>query len=222
MTTATKSKTPRRKRAEKRTVMHLLLDMTGSMAGSKIQTLSAVNEYMKTIREGKDTQGLVLTLSLFNSEIRVQRHLDAVKASEIKDLTMATYRPHAFTPLYDAIGQTITDAATQTKKGDGTLVVIVTDGFENASREYTKARIIDLIDEKQKEGWQFVYLAQNLDAMAAGAQFGIDPGSTMSYDADSTPQAFVAMASATAEYAAGGSKRSARFTGSANTKDLRS
>ena len=221
MTMETKSKTPRRKKAQKRTVAHLLLDMTGSMLSSKQVTLSAVNEYLGSVRRGKDTQGFEFTLSLFNSDIRVRKHLDAVKAAKIEDLTGDTYLPDWNTPLYDAIGQTISDAASQTKKGDGTLIVIVTDGWENASREYTKDGIIRLIDEKQKDGWQFVYLAQNLDAMVAGAQLGVDPGNTVSYDAASVSQAYAMMADLTAQFAASGSTRSAQFTGSRSTRDLR-
>jgi len=224
MTTDTKPKPRSRKpktQVAKRTVAHLLLDMTGSMLSSKQVTLSAVNEYLGSVRSGKDTQGFLFTLSLFNSDIRVKKHLDAVKASKIEDLTGDTYLPDWNTPLYDAIGQTISDATSQTKKGDGTLIVIVTDGWENASREYTKDGIIRLIDEKQKAGWQFVYLAQNLDAMAAGAGFGIAAGNTVSYDAASAPQAYQVLASATSTFAVSGSESNASFTGSTSTKDLR-
>ena len=221
MTTATKKRSGNRKKAEKRTVAHLLLDMTGSMLSSRQTTLLAVNEYLRSIRDGKDTQGFVFTLSLFNSSIGVRPFQDASPAAKIKTLGPNDYEPNAITPLYDAIGQTITDAAAQTKKGDGTLIVIVTDGWENASREYTKDGIIRLIDEKQKEGWQFVYLAQNLDAMAAGAQLGVDPGNTVSYSLDTSSQAYQVLASSTAQYAAGGSTRGASFTGSRHTRDLR-
>lgn len=221
MATETKKRSRSPKKVAKRTVAHLLLDMTGSMLDSKQVTLSAVNEYLGSIRRGRDTKGFVFTLSMFNSDIRVKKHLDGVVAADIADLTGDVYLPDWNTPLYDAIGQTISDAAGQTKKGDGTLIVIVTDGWENASREYTKDQIIRLLDEKKKEGWQFVYLAQNLDAMAAGAGFGIDPGNTVSYSPDTSAQAYQVLAASTAQFASEGSTVSDSFTGSASTKDLR-
>jgi hypothetical protein len=69
-------------------------------------------------------------------------------------------------------------------------VVILTDGYENGSRQYTKAHIKDLIEAKTKEGWTFVYLGANQDAFAEAGDLGISQNCTMNYDVRRTPQAF--------------------------------
>jgi len=101
-------------------------------------------------------------------------------------LTMETFQPRGMTALLDAIGSTIknwTGSANPT-------VIILTDGFENASKTYSKAHIKDLIEQKTKEGWTFVYLGANQDAFTEAGNMGIAPQCTMNFDTRRTPEAF--------------------------------
>jgi len=72
-------------------------------------------------------------------------------------------------------------------------LIILTDGHENASIEYTKAHVKDLIEQKQKDGWTVIYLGANQDAFAEGGSLGIAPHMTMNYDVRRTPEAFRAL-----------------------------
>ncbi|NIP23783.1 MAG: VWA domain-containing protein, partial [Phycisphaerae bacterium] len=117
----------------KKKYVSFILDETGSMLSVKDQTISGYNEYLDTLKQEKD---VLFTLTKFNSA-KVEVVYDAVKIKDVELLTADTYHPTATTPLYDAIGTTITslEKATKNKKGKK-LVVIQTDGLENASKEF--------------------------------------------------------------------------------------
>jgi hypothetical protein len=87
--------------------------------------------------------------------------------------------------LLDAIGKTIKGAT-----ASAPTVIIFTDGQENASQDYTKSHIRDLIEQKTKDGWTFVYLGANQDSFAEAGSLGIAANKTMNYDVRDTPTAF--------------------------------
>ena len=211
-------KPAKRAKKVKTTVVHLLLDMTGSMAARKDETIAAFNEYIKSLQASDDTKGFSFTFSQFNSIIGVKKIVKQVSMKDVPLLDDSNYRPDAVTPLYDAIGRIIHDADKQADKNDAVLIVIQTDGQENASQEYTKEAVKQLI--KDRESWQFVYLGCDLDAMGQGAALGIQAGNTMSYNNKNTRTAYARMASSTINYAAGGSKSTRSFIGK-DTVDLR-
>lgn len=165
------------------TMVSLLLDETGSMMPTKGTTISGFNEYLSTLR--KDGNRYLVTLTLFNSERVEVRHLSK-PPSEVPDLTDATYQPNAMTPLYDAIGKTITalDRELRVIVGKPNVVmVIMTDGLENASHEWTKQGVQKLIMERRTAGWNFIYLGANQDAWEEAGQIGISMQSAVAYDA---------------------------------------
>src|SRR5207253_953347 len=102
--------------------------------------------------------------------------------------TASDFEPRGTTPLYDAIGRSVTLAQGRACTPDGSneqpLVVVLTDGLENASHEYTHAQIFDLIKAKESAGWIFTYLGANQDAYAVGGAIGINAGATQNYVAD--------------------------------------
>ena len=120
----------------------LILDETGSMQDCKGAAITGFNQYVATLRqEPIETR---LTLTLFNSgktEVRYQ----AEPVAWVHDLDVETYRPRDTTPLYDAIGRTLTAARQQVPAEAKKLCVIFTDGEENASREYNRQQIFDMI-----------------------------------------------------------------------------
>jgi Mg-chelatase subunit ChlD len=193
----------------KKTLVSFVLDETGSMQNVKQATIAGFNEYVGTLRE--NGKGVRFTLTQFNSD-KVKVMLNNVKMRDVPDLTDETYQPSSLTPLYDAIGQTIRSAeeATDGKKRN-VLVVIQTDGHENDSREFTRQSIFNLIQEKKKAGWTFVFLGADQDAWEVGQQLGLDRGNVSSYDSAETAKTFTRVATATMSYVSRGGKQTDDF-----------
>ena len=168
------------------TFVSLVLDETGSMADCRGATVSGFNEYIKTLKTRKDP--VKFTLTLFNTNKTEIRHR-CVPLEMVRELNNLNYIPDACTNLYDAVA-----AAIRAMEGDiasvspkpAVLCVIMTDGQENSSKEYDYDKIRDLIQEKEKDGWNFVYLGANQDAWAVGTSLGIAAHNTMSYKPSDT------------------------------------
>lgn len=186
-----------KKKKDKGTLVCFLLDSTGSMLQVKEETIIGFNQYVDKLKEQR---GVKMLLTKFNSI-----YIDVgtpVSINKIDHLTAETYIPDNATPLYDAIGRTIKEAS-ENEDGQKVVVTIMTDGLENASREYTKDGIFQLIESKKKAGWQFVFLGANQDAYAVGGGLGISRAGTHTYDQTRTVQTFAAAAAATTRYAEG-------------------
>jgi len=143
-----------------------------------------VNEYLKGLNDGDDIKVTVVT---FNSDNPFKIVYDNVKPRKAKPFTTDSYVPASTTPLLDSTAAIINHMNQKRKviKKNGTkprmLVAIMTDGLENASREYTLQQIHDMITKKQKKGWEFAFLGADQDAFAAGAAMGVPIGSTVTY-----------------------------------------
>lgn len=143
-----------------------ILDETGSMMSIKEKTIKDFNEYIQTINKAKG----IFTLTKFNTT-----KVEVVYTKPIKDvpeLTTETYKPTDSTPLYDAIGKTVKALESDEGKQD-ILVVVLTDGEENSSKEYDKKAITALMKEKESKGWTFVYLGVGEAAWAEGHKMGM-------------------------------------------------
>lgn len=154
-----------------------LLDESGSMSTNKTATMNAFNEYLKTL---KGMDNVRFSLTKFNSS-GVKIVYTAVDPKKVQDLDYSNYLPSDTTPLYDAIGQT---AATLTEKTIGksrVLFIIQTDGYENASKEYDRERIFNLVRGKRLDGWEFVFLGADIDSYSVGNMLGIDPSNVANY-----------------------------------------
>lgn len=126
-----------------------ILDETGSMQTYKQETMAGFNEYIKGLRESDEAKKMKFTLTKFNSN-KVEMVYDSVKLNKVAELNDENYLPDASTPLYDAIGRTI--RALETKGSDHCLVVIQTDGLENASKlPWRRPRHLEAIGEKISE-----------------------------------------------------------------------
>ncbi|NIT13532.1 MAG: hypothetical protein GWN14_25105 [candidate division Zixibacteria bacterium] len=139
----------------------ILLDETGSMSGQEQRVVSGINEYINTLRmKAADKQhNYHVTLNLFDSQ-RWRKYyrgpLETFPLMERKD-----YTPGAMTPLYDAIYRTIRNVEKQTDNVK-VLIIIDTDGLENASREVGQQQVFNKIKEKESEGWTFVFLGAEM------------------------------------------------------------
>ena len=162
----------------------MVLDRSGSMEGVREETIRSFNRFLSDQRE--EPGEAVLTLVQFDDEYEVV--YDAAPLVDVPDLTAQRYVPRSSTALLDAMGQTIkrTDARLGDRRSQHAatkvLFVVITDGLENASREYDQRLVFDLIRERQRRGWQFVFLGANQDAIATASQYGIDRGGAMNVE----------------------------------------
>lgn len=187
----------------------VVLDRTGSMAPIKHDVIGGFNSFLKKQREVIGTR---ITLVQFDSQNPHEVVYQDLPVSEAPELTEATYVPRASTPLYDAVGQTIAKSEAQEMVSSNpeiafakTVFVIVTDGQENSSREYTAEHVRKLIKQKKKQGWQFVFLSADLDSFETARSIGIPMANSMAYDhnRDGTQSAFASLAVNTVSYAGG-------------------
>lgn len=144
----------------------LVIDRSGSMNSTREQTIQSINSFL-SIQKESDVE-THLTLCFFNDQINAHQPKPIGK---IRDLTPSEYQCTGTTALYDAIGQTITRH--QPKEKELTLVAIMTDGMENASKEYSLGHVRKLIEEKTKEGWQFQFLGADLSHSADADDLGM-------------------------------------------------
>lgn len=192
----TKKKTTKSKPKKLLTIVNVILDESGSMGCCQESTISGFNECLETLR--KDAKNDIrFTLTKFNTETNVV--LPSIKLKDVPELTNVNYTPNGMTALYDAIGKTIATVDNAAKndpklKKARMLVVIITDGEENSSKEFDQKKIFNLIDEKKKGNWTFVFLGADQDAYAAGCLLGIDKGNTLSYNSTQTKQMFRSVA----------------------------
>ena len=204
--------------AKKKTFINFVLDETGSMSSCLDATISGFNEYVGELR--KNGKGVRFTLTKFNSN-KVETVYEQVKLKDVPDLDYVSYKPAAMTPLYDAIAQAIrsTERAVKGEK-QSVLCVIMTDGHENSSREFTQDALFKLIKQKETDGWTFAYLGANQDAWAVGQAIGFQQGNVMNYDTAETKKAFRTAANASTSYLVHGSKQSkSLFSEPSSTSD---
>lgn len=150
----------------------VVLDESGSMESIKDKTISCMNEYVESLKP----QGKMCHLTLVTFRTGDTTWLcDDVPVKDVPKITHANYRPGGGTPLLDAVGATIERIKQQVEKmpdNPDVLFIVVTDGEENCSRQYTHPQVIDLIAAQEKAGWTFVYLGANQDSWRAAHGLG--------------------------------------------------
>jgi len=164
-----------------------ILDRSGSMNGLEKDTIGGYN---KLLEEQKLLPGdVTVSTVLFNDAIEVIH--DRVSIKEVNAITENEYYVGGFTALYDAVGQSINHIGKQLFETDENsrpskvMIVIVTDGMENASREYSHTMIKKMIDhQKTKYSWDFIFLGANFDAEAFSESISIDKDRAVQYEND--------------------------------------
>lgn len=190
----------------KKTYYLLILDKSGSMQSVLSQTVEGFNEQARMIKHLQaryPKQEIMVSLTTFNDEIEHNMHVN--KASEIKELVACehnsfrksdpgsknkiNYIPDGMTALYDAIGMSVNklknEISKEIKSNKATaVVVIITDGHENSSREYSFEAIRQLIDKLEKtEKWTFSYLGATPDAVSIATNLNIKKHNSFAFDA---------------------------------------
>lgn len=178
-----------------------LLDETGSMGPIADDVIGGFNGYLDTLAADDASKDALITLVKFDSNHAPTLFAEKTPA-EATRLTRDNYRPGAMTPLIDASMKIIAAAEKiEAKNDDKFIVVIHTDGAENASREFTLAQLQDKIKDRTSAGWEFLFLGASMDAWGQGAAVGVAGVRTMNFTPDQTTQNFAAMAGATVRYA---------------------
>lgn len=173
---------------ENLTEIVFILDRSGSMKGLEADTIGGFNAMLE--RQKKAEGEVLLSTLLFSNETEVLH--DRADIRRVEPLTLHDYRVGGSTALLDAIGGAIRhignlhrEACTEERPAH-TLFVITTDGQENASRRYGYAELKRLIErQKERYGWEFLFLGANMDAVAAASRFGIDADRAVRYHCDS-------------------------------------
>jgi uncharacterized protein YegL len=158
-----------------------VVDRSGSMQGIRTDMIGGLNTLIE--EQAKEPGACRLTIWQFDST-SIDKVFDNEDITGVRKLTDADFQPRGSTPLFDAVGTALADADTRHQDGDYEVFIIVTDGAENASREYTRTMIFDEITRRTSEGWVFSYLGANHDAYGASQGIGIAKGSTQSFAAD--------------------------------------
>ncbi len=155
----------------------IILDESGSMNSVKQATIEGCNEVVQTIKavgEKFPEQSHSVTFVTFNG-VDITTHLFNQPVGKMDEISEKSYRPSASTPLYDAIGESVNRLRNETDKVEdyNVLVTILTDGYENASREYTGKDVKALIDELKQKNWTFTYIGADHDVESVASSISI-------------------------------------------------
>lgn len=154
----------------------IILDKSGSMSSIARQAIDGVNETIASIKRSQEKhpeQDNVLTLVAFCG-CEIKKIYEQAPIGEVKPITNRDYMPCCMTPLYDAIGNTITTIHGLMDDKSIASVTIITDGYENASKEFSHKAIKSLIEAYKNEGWAFAYIGADHDVEAVSFSLSID------------------------------------------------
>ena len=169
------------------TELVFILDRSGSMSGLEADTIGGFNAMIE--KQKKEAGEALVSTILFDNDSQVIH--DRVPLDRVPALTEKEYFVRGCTALLDAVGGAIHHIgnvhkyAREEDRPEKTLFVITTDGMENASSRYTYDKVRSMIrHEKEKYGWEFLFLGANIDAAREAARFGIDADRAANYHAD--------------------------------------
>lgn len=169
----------------------IILDRSGSMECIRKAAVEGFNETLASIKKAQekfaDTQDHYVTLVTFCS-CETRCVFDKTPVAEARPLTMEDYQPCCLTPLYDAMGTTLTAMRRHVKAIEDSVVVvtIITDGFENASHEYDGKSIKELVERLRGEGWTFTYMGANQDSVEVAMNLSIRNARNFDYSPQGT------------------------------------
>lgn len=186
-----------------------VLDKSGSMGSCRDEAISGFNEYVEQQKQLEDNT--TLTLVLFDSTV-VTPIVDT-KMADVRPIGKHDYVPNGCTALFDAVGRSIALTEPKVKKEDRVLVVILTDGLENASQQIrSHEQIRDVITMKEREGnWTFTYMGSGENWQQEVASMGIAAANSIALDPTNVKGSVGIMARATMSYRGTMSARSANF-----------
>lgn len=155
----------------------IILDESGSMSCVRSQTISGCNETLNSIRNtAKEQPSMKQFVSIFCFDTSNSRYVfQDLPIEDTHDLTEKDYSPNSCTPLYDAVGYTVTQLRKLIENTNSVAVVtIITDGYENASLKWNHHAVVELIDSLKKGGWVFTFIGANIDVEQTAQGLGIN------------------------------------------------
>ena len=174
------------------TEMVFILDKSGSMSGLEADTIGGFNGMIE--KQRKEAGEALVSTVLFSNDSSVLH--DRVDLRKIEPMTDQQYFVGGCTALIDAIGGAIHHIgnvhkyAREEDRPEHTIFIITTDGMENASRRYTSDQVKAMVKrQKEKYGWEFLFLGANIDAVETAAHFGIDEDRAVTFYNDARGQA---------------------------------
>ena len=169
------------------TELVFILDRSGSMSGLESDTIGGYNAMLA--KQKQEPGEAVITTVLFDDKYELLH--DRINLRGIAPITDKEYFVRGNTALLDAVGKTINKIGNAQKhtveaeRAEQVMVVITTDGMENASREFSHSKVRQMIEhQKSKYGWEFIFLGANIDAVATAESFGISEDRAANYHAD--------------------------------------
>ncbi|MCL2670569.1 MAG: hypothetical protein FWF10_00850 [Clostridiales bacterium] len=169
------------------TELVFILDRSGSMSGLEQDTIGGYNALLE--KQKNEPGEAIITTVLFDDRYELLH--DRIPLVGIAPITDREYYVRGCTALLDAIGRTIDKIGNarkhtaETERAEKVMIVITTDGMENASREYRYDKIKSMIErQKEKYGWEFLFIGANIDAVETAGRFGIAPDRAANYRAD--------------------------------------
>jgi hypothetical protein len=182
-----------------RALIAVLLDRSGSMESIKSDTEGGFNAFIAEQRKGSGSLDVRATLAQFDTAYEV-----VYSNRPVADVPPLQLQPRGMTALYDAVGQLITDvgaelaALPEDQRPGRVTVVVLTDGHENSSREWSHEAVSKVIARQERDyAWDFVFLGANMDAVEIGAKLGFAPDKSLTYatDGDAVASAWAATSS---------------------------
>ena len=170
----------------------IVLDASGSMYSIRNEAIAGVVETVQTIRTAqKDNanQEHLFSLVVFNGR-SITTVYDRMPIDKVPDLDANDYQPTDNTPLYDAMGNAITNLQRYINEDDNVLVTVITDGYENSSVEWNHQRVFQLVEDLKKKNWLFTYIGANQDALKVAKGMGIDHSMNYMSNAEGTKAMF--------------------------------
>lgn len=186
------TKTARKKKAEKTHII-AVIDKSGSMSSVAQEAMMGFNTFLAAQKKLKDKATMNVVLFSGPDQITPLYEDRILDVKEVEELTSENYRPNGNTALNDAIVQSMVsfklkeNAMKPSQQPDKVLVIIVTDGEENSSREYPKSKIDEvkkLITKRKTENWQFMFICSTEDAALTGEALGVSKGNVFQYTND--------------------------------------
>ena len=169
------------------TELVFILDRSGSMSGLEQDTIGGYNALLK--KQKKEQGEATITTVLFDDQYELLH--DRISLNGVSPITGKEYFVRGCTALLDAIGRTVDKIGNaqkhtaESERAEKVLFVITTDGMENASREYNYDKIKSMIErQKEKYGWEFLFIGANIDAVETADKFGISADRAANYHAD--------------------------------------
>lgn len=169
---------------KKETYIVTILDRSGSMQSMLDEAIGGFNAFLRTQKEDKTPAKLRVVLFDHEQQIYYSGPLH-----DAPEMSRTSYVPRGTTAYYDALGWAIKevgeelDKLPEAERPERVVVCVMTDGMENASKEFTRGRVKDMVaHQESKYNWNFIFLAANLDAAAAAANIGIRKRNSLTYD----------------------------------------